>query len=105
MSATFRHVVLFRWKPGTTAAQLETLERALAALPQQIPEIASYRFGRDAAQVNGNFDFAIVADFADVQAWRRYVDHPAHVALVTERVRPLVAERARRAAPPRERVT
>jgi hypothetical protein len=94
VSVGFRHVVLFRWKPGTPASELESLERALAALPGQIPEIRRYRFGRDAGQANGNFDFAIVADFADADAWRRYVDHPAHAKLVSERVRPIVAERA-----------
>ena len=94
MSAAFRHVVLFRWKPGTAAHELDALERALAALPRAIPEILDYRFGRDAGAATGNFDFAIVADFADAQAWRRYLDHPAHTALVAERVRPILAERA-----------
>lgn len=90
----FRHVVLFRWKPGTDPAALAALERALAELPAQVPEIRTYRFGRDAGLVTGNFDFAIVADFADEAAWRRYVDHPAHQKLVAERVRPIVLERA-----------
>jgi len=90
----FRHIVLFRWKPGTGAAELAALERALAELPGQVPEIQSYRFGRDAGLVQGNFDFAIVAEFADEAAWRRYVDHPAHQKLVAERVRPIVQERA-----------
>ncbi|HKC49340.1 MAG TPA: Dabb family protein [Myxococcota bacterium] len=94
MSTGFRHVVLFRWKPGTGERELQALERALEALPRAIPEIRAYRFGRDAGVANGNFDFAIVADFADESAWRRYVDHPAHAALVAERVRPILAERA-----------
>jgi hypothetical protein len=90
----FRHVVMFRWKPGTGEREIESLERALAALPREIGEIRSYRFGRDAGAAQGNFDFAIVADFADAEAWRRYVDHPAHVKLVSERVRPILGERA-----------
>jgi Stress responsive A/B Barrel Domain len=89
----FRHVVLFRWKPGTDPASLAALERALAELPAQVPEIRAYRFGRDAGLATGNFDFAIVADFADADAWRRYLEHPAHTRLVAERVRPIVAER------------
>jgi hypothetical protein len=94
VSAGFRHVVLFRWKPGTGEPELAALERALGALPAAISEIRAYRFGRDAGKSNGNFDFAIVADFADEHAWRRYLDHPAHTALVAERVRPILAERA-----------
>lgn len=93
-AARFRHVVMFRWKPGTSAAQLAELERGLQALPAQVPEIRSYRYGADARAAEGNFDFAIVADFADVDAWRRYVAHPAHQKLIAERIRPILAERA-----------
>ena len=89
-----RHVVLLRWKPGTSAAQLEALERAIATLPAQIPEIRSYRFGADAALTAGNFDFAIVADFADEAGFRSYASHPAHLRFIAEHTRPLVAERA-----------
>jgi hypothetical protein len=90
----FHHVVMFRWKPGTSAAQLAALERALAALPAQIRELRAYRWGADAKEAAGNFDFAICADFEDVEAWRAYVAHPAHQRLVAEHVRPLTAERA-----------
>ena len=93
-AARFRHIVMFRWKPGTNAAQLEALERGLVALPALVPEIRAYRFGADARAAEGNFDFAIVADFDDVDAWRRYVVHPAHQKLVAELVRPITAERA-----------
>ena len=89
-----RHVVVLRWKPGTTAAQLVALERALATLPAQIPEIRTYRFGADAALTSGNFDFAIVADFDDEAAFRAYVSHPAHQRFIAEHTRPLTAERA-----------
>jgi len=89
-----RHVVLFRWRAETTPAQLEALGRALVALPGQVPQIRAYRFGADAKLVEGNFDFAIVADFDDVAAWRAYAAHPAHQKLVTESIRPLTAERA-----------
>jgi len=90
----FHHVVMFRWKSETTAEQLAALERALAALPGQIRELRAYRWGADAKQTPGNFDFAISADFDDVEAWRAYVVHPAHQRLVAEHVRPLTAERA-----------
>ena len=90
----FRHVVVFRWQAGTTAAQVAALERALAALPGQVSQIRAYHFGSDAQQTPGNHDFAIVADFDDVAAFRAYVVHPAHQKLIAEHVRPLAAERA-----------
>jgi hypothetical protein len=94
VSAGFRHVVMFRWKPGTAEDALAALERALRELPGQVPDIQTYRFGADARAAEGNFDFAIVADFADEAAWRRYAAHPAHQKLIAERIRPIVAERA-----------
>ena len=89
-----RHVVLLRWKPGTTAAQLEALAQAIATLPAQIPQLRAYRFGSDAALTAGNFDFAIVADFDDEAGFRSYASHPAHQRFIAEYTRPLVAERA-----------
>ena len=89
-----RHVVVLRWHPGTTAAQLEALARAIATLPAQIPEIRAYRFGADAALTSGNFDFAIVADFDDEAGFHAYVSHPAHQRFIAEHTRPLAAVRA-----------
>ncbi len=59
-----------------------------------MPQIRAYRYGADAKVSEGNFDFAIVADFDDVESFRAYVVHPAHQRLVAEAIRPLVAERA-----------
>jgi stress responsive alpha/beta barrel protein len=94
VAAGLRHVVMFRWKQGTGAPELAALARALEMLPEQVTEILRYRWGRDEGLVQGNFDFAIVADFADRDSWKRYQDHPAHQKLISERIRPIVAERA-----------
>jgi len=88
-----RHVVLFRWKPGTTPAELAALERALGEMPRRVPEIRRYLFGRDAGLAQGNFDFAVVADFDDAAGWRAYWANEFHQQLIAERVRPISAER------------
>ena len=36
---------------------------------------------------------ALVGEFADAGAWRTYLAHPAHRAVVTEHVEPVVAAR------------
>jgi hypothetical protein len=89
-----RHVVGLTWTPDATDTDLAALRAALADLPGQIPEIRAYRFGSDLGVADGNADFAIVADFDDVDAWRRYQDHPAHRAVLTDRIRPILAARA-----------
>lgn len=90
----FRHVVVLRWVAGVTPEQRAALESRLAALPGRIPEIRSYKFGNDALMNEGNFDLAIVADFDNVNDYLVYRDHPDHVAVITECIRPILAERA-----------
>jgi Stress responsive A/B Barrel Domain len=89
-----RHVACLTWKTDVTDAEIEAVRAGLVALPGQIPEIRDYTVGSDLGAVGGNAHFAIVADFDDVDAWRRYQRHPAHEAVLTERIRPILAARA-----------
>jgi hypothetical protein len=89
-----RHTVMFRWKPGTTAADIAVIAEGLGGLPGAIPEIRDYRFGHDLGINEGNFDFVVMAEFADTEDYVAYRDHPLHRALVAERITPHVAERA-----------
>lgn len=88
-----RHVVLFRFRPGTAPADLEAIVEGLARLPDAIAQIAAYHFGRDLAINEGNADFVVVADFADVDDYLTYRDHPQHRALIAERIAPHVESR------------
>jgi len=88
-----RHIVLFRWNPEATPAEVRLVASALATLPEAIPDVRFFRFGPDAGLNEGNFDFSVVADFDDVTGYLAYRDHPAHQSLVTERIAPIVAER------------
>ena len=94
LGPVLRHVALFRWHEGTTEAQVRDLGDALGRLPSLIPELRDYRFGPDAGVAEGTWDFAVVADFDDVDAWRSYREHPEHQRVVTDHVRPLAGERA-----------
>jgi hypothetical protein len=89
-----RHVVVLTWTDHATAADVAAVHAALGALPAQVPEIRAFAFGPDLGIAEGNAQFAIVADFDDTDAWRRYQDHPAHRAVLTDRIRPITAARA-----------
>jgi hypothetical protein len=89
-----RHTVMFRWKTDTTPEQVAAIEEGLAGLPGAIDTVRSFRFGRDAAINEGNFDFVVTADFDDRDGYLVYRDHPAHMAVVVERIRPQIADRA-----------
>jgi hypothetical protein len=88
-----RHVVVFRWKAGTTDAQVDAIVTALRALPAQIPELRGYHVGPDLGLVEGNGDFAVVADVDDVDAWAVYRDHPAHRKAIEDLIGPVIESR------------
>lgn len=90
----FRHVVLFRWAESATEEQKQRARDAVASLPGQIPEIRRFVFGSDAGLAEGNYDFALVADFAGEAGYRTYANHPVHQAVLRDVIRPVLAERA-----------
>jgi len=89
-----RHCVMFRWREEMPVAWIDDVETALATLPAAIPVIASYSFGRDIGVNAGNHQFAVVADFATVDDYLVYCDHPVHKRVVAELIVPNIAERS-----------
>jgi Stress responsive A/B Barrel Domain len=89
-----RHVVVFRFAAGTADEHRDAIAAALRRLPAAIPEISGYTVGGDAGLVDGNWDFAVVGDFASVDDYFAYRDHPEHRAVIDDLIRPVVDERA-----------
>lgn len=76
------HVVLFKFKPETSAADAARLEAELKGLPAVISEIREFRVGRDVVRSERSHDLALVSAFEDLAAMQRYQVHPAHQAVV-----------------------
>lgn len=76
------HVVLFKFKPETSAADADRLEAELKGLPAVITEIREFRVGRDVVHSERSHDLALVSAFEDLTAMQRYQVHPAHQAVV-----------------------
>ncbi len=89
-----RHVVVFRWNDTVTEADLTELATALDALPAAIVEIADYRHGRDLRLGATNHDYSIVGDFASVDDYLVYRDHPEHQRFIADHITGRVADRA-----------
>lgn len=89
----FRHVVMFRWVDGATDDDKAAVSAQLAALPALVGTIREYRFGPDAGVNDGNCDFAVVADFDDVDGYLAYRDHPEHRRVLRDHIAPILAER------------
>ena len=86
-----RHIVLLKLKEETTTEAIEGISNALASMPEQIPEISNYVFGKDIAVSAGSADIGIMADFDSVENYKTYSTHPAHVAAVQNVIKPHVA--------------
>jgi hypothetical protein len=90
----FRHVVLFTFTPQTTLEQQEEVARQLRTLPGAIGEIKGYHVGLDAGLSPGNYQFAVVADFDNVEDYLVYRDHPVHRYIIEKYIQPIMADRA-----------
>jgi hypothetical protein len=89
-----RHVAVFRWNEGTTAEQVGAVKAALDELPERVPSIRRYTHGPDVQLGDGRWDYAVVADFDDADGYRSYEAHPDHLAVRSDVIAPLIAQRA-----------
>jgi hypothetical protein len=78
-----KHLVFMKFKPGITETQIEELRNSLAALPGKIPEIKEYSFGKDVMRSERSMDFALVSAFTDLEALKRYSEHPDHQLVIS----------------------
>jgi hypothetical protein len=90
----FRHVVMFKWQEGLGHDHVDRVREGLNSMPQVIDQIRGYVHGTDVGVSEGNFDYVVVADFENIDAWRVYRDHPHHVLFIEEVITGNVAQRA-----------
>jgi hypothetical protein len=79
-----KHIVFMKFKENIGDAEINDLERSLAALPPVISEIKEYVFGRDVVRSERSYDFALVSSFTDLEAFKRYQVHPNHQEVVKQ---------------------
>ena len=89
-----RHIAVFRWNAGVPASEVEEVEQALRKLRSELTGLRDYRFGTDIGLVEGNWDFAVVADLHDEAAFQRYASNAEHRRIISELIAPIRAERA-----------
>jgi hypothetical protein len=71
-----RNVVLVKLKAGQDPAVVAKVQQAFLDL--NCPGTLSYVIGDDLGLREGNWSFAIIADFTDTEAYRAYDQDPAH---------------------------
>lgn len=89
----FRHCVMFRFKENVGPETVTAIEAQLQGLAK-LPMVRAYHFGPDAVLAEGNFDYALVADFDDPAGYQAYAMDAEHQRVLAEYLRPNIAERA-----------
>ena len=86
--------MVFRFSESAPADAPDRITEALRTLPGLIPELRRYDLGTDVRINDGNYDFAVVADFDDAEGYLAYRDHPEHQRILRELIRPAIEGRA-----------
>jgi len=74
-----KHIVLFKFKADTLQSDRQQLAARFRAMSEHISEIISLEVGENVVQSPRAYDLALVIDFNDLDALKRYAAHPDHV--------------------------
>lgn len=89
-----RHIALLAWKQEVTPGQKAEAAAQIASLPMLVPTIRAFASGADIGVIEGNYDFAVTADFDDAAGYLAYRDHPRHREIVAMYIAPIRAQGA-----------
>ncbi len=80
--SVLRHVVMFKFKTGTSPSKIAEIESAFAALQTKIPQIASYEWGLNNSPegLNKGFTHCFFLTFRSEADRGIYLPHPDHKA-------------------------
>ena len=80
--SVLRHVVLFKFKEGTTATDIKKVEDAFSALPSKIPQIMAYEWGLNNSPegLEKGFTHCFFLTFNSEDDRAIYLPHPDHKA-------------------------
>jgi len=75
-----RHNVLFKFKEGTSDADIRKVEQAFCALPDKIDTICGFEWGTDVGVegLSKGFTHCFFLTFKDEAGRAEYLPHPAH---------------------------
>ena len=80
--SVLRHVVLFKFKEGTSTSDIKKVETAFAELPSKIPQIISYEWGLNNSPegLEKGFTHCFLLTFKSEEDRSVYLPHPDHKA-------------------------
>ncbi len=77
-----RHVVMFGFKDGTSAAEIDEIVRRFAGLKDEVPDIEAFEYGENNSPegLNDGLSHCFLLTFPSTQARDAYLPHPRHKA-------------------------
>lgn len=85
------HVLMAKLTEDAGDEQVRALIDGLYTASRAADGVIDYRIERDAGLRPGNDDLVLVARFADEDAFRAYLTHPQHLAVLREHAPGLLA--------------
>ena len=80
------HCLTVRFAESASAADVEAFRDAVARIPAQVDFFLRTRQGPDLGERETNADYAVVSEFADADDFRKYLSHPAHLAVPRDHI-------------------
>jgi hypothetical protein len=90
----FEHIGLLTLRPEATPADVDRIAEGLLALRGTVPGLKTAEVFRDAGLSEGNAALMFRMGFATQRDWESYRTHPAHVAVIHDRIAPVLASKA-----------
>lgn len=90
----FNHVGHLTLTAEAGDARIEGILTGLLGLPGQVDGLVEARVVRDAGLVEGNATVRFHMRFESQAAWEGYKTHPAHVAVITDHIGPVLGSKA-----------
>lgn len=88
----FRHVVMFKFKPDATAAQIKHIEEEFGKLPSKIDTIIDYEWGTSQTIEEGldqGYTHCFIVTFKEKAGLEAYLPHAEHQAFVAQ-IKPMI---------------
>lgn len=92
--AVIRHVLLFSFRPDAEEAERRSMLQEFEEFPNQFPQMMRWQSGLNQSKRDQTYSHAMTVEFGSFAELNEYLDSERHERFVTERFRPLVAQRA-----------
>jgi hypothetical protein len=88
-----QHIVVFKWKAGTTDAQVDDVFAQAEGLVDGIDGVEQITLGRNRGEADHGYTHAFIVNLSDDDALTVYLNHPVRKRYVTEVLGPIEKER------------